>query len=111
MQSFFSNTAKALTVMSCVFVSVLVFDAGVHSAAAASREEVPSRLVRFGDLDLNSPQDREQLDRRVARAARDICRHVGDPRFTVFHRCVKDVIGDAQEHYPHQRDGSSMTSR
>ncbi len=111
MQPFFSNIAKALTAMSCVFVSVLVFDAGVHSAAAATREEVLSRLVRFGDLDLNNPEDREQLDRRVAKAARDICRQVGDPRFTVFHRCVKEVISEAQGHYPHQRDGSSMTSR
>ncbi len=41
--------------------------------AAATEDEAPSVEVRYSDLDLTSEAGQRQLDRRLERAAREVC--------------------------------------
>jgi UrcA family protein len=49
--------------------------AATAMAGAADKwsDEVPSVTVRFGDLDLSSPQGRSTLYRRLTLAAQEVC--------------------------------------
>jgi UrcA family protein len=45
---------------------------------AASPSDVPTALVKFGDLDVTRPAGKEELYRRLTRAAHSVCRSL-DP--------------------------------
>ena len=55
--------------------------AATAMAGAADQwsEEPPSVTVRYGDLDLGSPQGRSMLYRRLSLAAREVCPIAGAP--------------------------------
>jgi UrcA family protein len=63
---------------SCVFVlaSLLVTPRVVH---AESSDLLPTRIVRFADLNLNTRAGIEVLYRRIQSAARDVCEPAQDP--------------------------------
>lgn len=54
---------------------LLLHPAGTPAGADTGDTRV--RLVETADLDLSSPDDRRELDRRIARAARSVCGPVG----------------------------------
>jgi UrcA family protein len=56
----------------------LALAAAVVAVPAAAREETQSVKVHYGDLDLTSVEGQQQLDIRLERAARKVCR-VGEP--------------------------------
>jgi len=51
----------------------LALAAAVLAAPVAAADEAPSVGVRYGDLDLTSEEGQRQLDRRLERAAREVC--------------------------------------
>jgi UrcA family protein len=48
-------------------------------AYASPQETVRSKTVRYGDLNLASPQGRAALDRRIRLAAKQVCEVIGLP--------------------------------
>ena len=55
--------------------------------------------VRIGDLDLSSPQGQRELDRRVAKAARYVCRTpapIGSRIPGVDAKCYSEAVKSAQ---------------
>jgi UrcA family protein len=52
----------------------LALAAAVLAVPAAAASETRSVNVRYGDLDLTSIEGQEQLDARLERAARKVCR-------------------------------------
>lgn len=70
---------------------------GCGSTAQAAKPEnfVPSKVVRFQDLNLESPEGAAVLYRRINAAAHEVC---GDPdRYQELkpNRCVKDAVSQA----------------
>lgn len=57
---------------------VLALAAAVFAVPAAAGDETRSRAVHYGDLDLTSVEGQQQLDIRLERAAREVCR-VNEP--------------------------------
>ena len=59
--------------------------AGLFAATAMAgttdkwSDEAPSVAVRYGDLDLNSPEGRSMLYRRLSLAAQEVCPIAGAP--------------------------------
>lgn len=53
-------------------LSAALLGLAVTATPAAARETV-SATVSYGDLDLNKPEGRAALDRRLARAERQVC--------------------------------------
>ena len=47
--------------------------------AAAAAEAPPAQTVRYGDLDLNTPEGVARLYQRIEIAASDVCRPAQDP--------------------------------
>jgi UrcA family protein len=52
----------------------LALAAAVLAVPAAAADEAPSVGVHYGDLDLTSEAGQRQLDLRLVRAAREVCR-------------------------------------
>jgi len=85
--------AAALLVMPALFA---------HSALAAPRvDEAPSEIVRYHDLNLNSPEGVAGLYRRIQGAAADVCRPVEGSAFvnrlfwTEWNDCVSHAVANA----------------
>ena len=51
----------------------LALTAAVLAAPVLAADEAPSVGVRYGDLDLTTAAGQRQLDRRLERAAREVC--------------------------------------
>ena len=67
--------------------------AGAQAESSAGRETV-SVEVQYGDLNLQSPEGRRKLDRRVASAVRQICDNYGSrdlAQFMEIRRCVNEA--------------------
>ncbi|HEV7611185.1 MAG TPA: UrcA family protein [Steroidobacteraceae bacterium] len=62
--------STAFAISSCVLASVLVIPPGV---CAESPGQLPTKLVRFADLNLHDRDGVELLYRRIQGAARDVC--------------------------------------
>jgi UrcA family protein len=85
--------AAALLVMPALFA---------HSALAAPRvDEAPSEIVRYHDLNLNSPEGVAGLYRRIQGAASDVCHSVEGSAFvnrlfwTEWNDCVSHAVANA----------------
>lgn len=85
--------AAALLVMPALFA---------QSAMAATRvDEAPSEIVRYHDLNLNSPEGVAGLYRRIQGAAADVCQSVEGPQVvnrlfrTQWNECVSHAVANA----------------
>jgi UrcA family protein len=85
--------AAALLVMPALFA---------HSALAAPRvDEAPSEIVRYHDLNLNSPEGVAGLYRRIQGAGADVCHSVEGSAFvnrlfwTEWNDCVSHAVANA----------------
>ena len=62
-------------------------------AHAATSDSAPSRLVSYADLDLAHPADQARLERRIANAARGVCK-TDDPVLRA--RCLSNARAGAE---------------
>jgi UrcA family protein len=70
------------------------------AAAAPAFAETATRSVNTGDLNLATVDGREVLDRRIERAARQVCDHVPTQdlaKFAASSRCYKAAIAAARQ--------------
>jgi UrcA family protein len=57
-----------------LITTAIILSSSVLSVAKASTpSDVPTATVKFGDLDMNHPAGKEELYRRLSRAARAVC--------------------------------------
>jgi UrcA family protein len=65
--------------------------------ASAASQDVPSIVVRFGDLDLNTESGVSRLHKRIRNAAESVCGPI-DTRILelrdAFDACVKDTMSN-----------------
>ena len=84
----------AVSLVLAVFLNPLAATSGAES----SRYEVATRTVKFGDLDLNSPQDVATLYSRIKAAANQVCEPADSRSVETFVRlrhCKEQAIGQA----------------
>lgn len=82
----------------------LALTAAVLAMPAAAAEDQRSRLVHYGDLDLATAAGQEQLDIRLERAAREVCRvnapvtgsHLRSPN---ARKCYEEARRDLDRQY------------
>ncbi len=67
------------------------------AAAGAAEQAVPSKIVRFGDLDITNPADAKVLYDRIKAAAAEVCQPPmsADPHSRAVVHCVRKAIDDA----------------
>ena len=94
------NTTTSIPLRTLVAGAIL--SALAFSFATASRADddttPPQAIVKFGDLDVSTPQGAETLYRRIHGAALDVCsRMYVDEQAYKWHKdaCLQKVIGDA----------------
>jgi UrcA family protein len=70
---------------------------GFAGVSAAADSDVRSITVKYGDLNLSSPQGAATLYGRIAQAARAVCDSSDGSRWSVLamHECVNKAIADA----------------
>lgn len=66
---------KSFTLITAAFV---LSGSMLSVANASPPSDVPTAVVKFGDLDANRPAGKEELYRRLTQAARSVCRSL-DP--------------------------------
>jgi UrcA family protein len=88
-----TNIGRIAVLAACMLAGSL----GV-AAAAAPADDVPTVVVRYGDLDLSTPEGAQTLYKRISSAARQVC-PAGDPRtlvrFDYGRRCRAAAIARA----------------
>jgi UrcA family protein len=90
-----TNRTKIYLAISC-FISTAALCATLSTAARA--EDVPSKIVRFSDLDISTSDGAKTLYNRIYAAARDVCeKSTGtDPILRgAFKGCVDTAIDKA----------------
>ena len=83
------------TAVSCVLGAAAV---STIAASAAMAEDVPSKTVRYSDLDITNPAGAQALFARIRAAARDVCELStrGDPLMgPAVHSCIDTAIDNA----------------
>lgn len=98
-----ANVSKFLLPM-----SLWALTAGhVPAAAALQDSDTRSIAVAISDLDLTAPRDRHALDKRIDRAARQICGLPSIPHTTEELRCVSQAVRRARP----QRDAAISSAQ
>ena len=86
-----------------LITTALILSGSIISAAkAASPSDVPSAVVKFGDIDTNRSAGKEELYRRLTQAARGVCRSL-DPSesglklalTTKYKACIDQAMSSA----------------
>lgn len=67
------TTTSAYVASFCATLTVALMAATVSTGTAHAATAPQTREVRFADLDLTTAKGRHELDRRIVRAARDVC--------------------------------------
>lgn len=81
-------------------LSLVLGTAAISAIAAspAAAEDVPSKTVRYSDLDITKPAGAQALYARIHAAARDVCELStrGDPLMgPAVHACIDTAIDNA----------------
>jgi UrcA family protein len=80
--------------------------------AAAPVDEVPSKTVRYHDLNLNSPEGIASLYGRIHTAALDVCKSAEGPwhqnleSWIEWDRCVNHAVADAVQSVHNEKLGA-----
>jgi UrcA family protein len=87
----------------CLTLAVLLSPLATTSAAAAPGYEVATSTVKFGDLNLNSPEDVATLYARIKAAANEVCEPTDSRSIDTFMRvrhckeqAIRRAVADAQ---------------
>jgi UrcA family protein len=91
---------KSITLITTAF---LLSGSILSVVQAAPPSDVPTAVVKFGDLDANRPAGKEELYRRLSRAARSVCRSL-DPNesgatnlhlIPLYKTCIDQAVSGA----------------
>jgi UrcA family protein len=74
----------SLKIATGLLIVVSAAMAAEAQAQAAGHSAAPSRVVKFGDLDLATPAGTQELKARIGRAATQVCREAIRTRQDVF---------------------------
>ena len=85
--------------LAVALIGEFVFGFGTNTAAA-DESGVPKANIRFGDLNLATPQGAKLLYERIVSAAYDVCQSFDRDRNDnadplALHACVRKIIADA----------------
>jgi UrcA family protein len=86
---------KIYTTISCILSTAAL---GTALSSSVEAEDVPSKIVRFNDLDLKTAEGAKILYRRIRGAAQDVCETstANDPILRVaFRQCVDKTVDKA----------------
>lgn len=111
-----SKPAKRATMM-VIAISMTILGVGSVSGifagpayASTQQPEARKQIVRYRDLNLASAQGREILDRRIRRAAKQVCTDVGTPavlHYRKVRKCAEaahsKAWASAQKRFSNQR--------
>lgn len=89
-------TTAAASFTFAVAAQSAIAQTGDHQSDAPIRTQTE---VRIGDLDLSTPQGQRELDRRVAKAARFVCRvpaPIGSRIAGVDAKCYSEAVKSAE---------------
>jgi UrcA family protein len=87
-----------------LIATALVLSGSILTVAnAAPPSNAPTAVVKFGDLDANRPAGKEELYRRLTRAAHAVCRSLdpyesGATNFQlipIYKACIDQAVSDA----------------
>ncbi len=87
-----------LTAVLCLAYGTATLSSLHSSVASAAQEGLPTRIVKFGDLDLSKAAGVKTLYRRIQSAARQVCQldTVSDVHMMAKEQqCMKRAIDDA----------------
>ncbi len=94
-----TNQRKAITKRATLMMAAITTGLTMGSvsvifadpAHASSQETIQSKIVRYGDLNLASEEGRVALDRRIRRAAKQVCSVAGAPiiPYSKTRKCVQ----------------------
>ena len=93
-----SPSARSRLALSCLTLAMLISPLATTSAAVSSSYEVATRIVKFGDLNLNNRDDVVTLYARIKAAANEVCEPADSrsiDRFVSMRRCRKQAISRA----------------
>lgn len=90
-----SIRTKIYTAISCVMGAAAL---GTALSTSVEAEDVPTKTVRFSDLDITKSDGAKVLYRRIRAAARDVCEFsaVTDPILRMAnHACIEKAVDKA----------------
>jgi UrcA family protein len=68
-----SRHLKTKFIIPCSLIAILTGPLGAVAATVEQTDDVPTRVVKFGDLDLNRSEGAAALYARISAAAREVC--------------------------------------
>jgi UrcA family protein len=91
-----TNTTRN-TLLSFIYCGCVSCAVGMLAAPAnAATDEVPKRIVRFGDLDISRPEDAKVLYHRIRVAAHEVCAVSGRKlEYATESACVARAVDEA----------------
>ncbi|HEY4971667.1 MAG TPA: UrcA family protein [Steroidobacteraceae bacterium] len=97
---------KLFTVIYCLLVAAW---ASTLVATAGAEESLPSKTVRYSDLDISKPEGAKALYQRIRAAARDVCdlSIAGDP---VLRAATQACVDTAIDNAVRKVDAPALTS-
>jgi UrcA family protein len=100
------NRNKILTAIYCLMILAW---ACTLAMTAGAQESLPSKTVRYGDLDISRPEGAKVLYQRIRAAARDVCELSigGDP---VLHIAQRACLDTAIDNAVRKVDAPALTS-
>lgn len=90
-----SIRTKIYTAISCLMSTAALCST---LSATAEAEDVPSKIVKFNDLDITKPDGAKVLYRRIRAAARDVCERSSstDPIMNMANKeCIDTAVDKA----------------
>ena len=97
---------KLLTVIYCLLVATW---ACTLVATAGAQESLPSKTVRYSDLDISNPEGAKALFHRIRAAARDVC-DLSIGRDAVLRAAEKACVDTAIDNAVRKVDSPELTS-
>jgi UrcA family protein len=89
---------KTKSLAACAVMGTILSPLSAHAFAVGALDEPPTRVVEFGDLDLNRDDGVATLYSRIRSAAREVCEPLDDWTLRLLRRrfdCREDAIGRA----------------
>jgi UrcA family protein len=94
MNSYAKTDSRILALVGSVVVAVSMFWVAQTAAAAIHEEQVPMAVVKFHDLDVNTPAGAAALYWRIHQAANRVCNLDADP---VLHSAGRQICAQTAE--------------
>ena len=93
-----SRFMKMKSLAACAVMGAILSPLSAHAFAVGALDEPPTRVVAFGDLDLNRDVGIVTLYSRIRTAAREVCEPLDDWSLRLLRQqfdCRRDAMGRA----------------